>query len=183
MPQTLDQIPFTRMDGREATLADYAGSVVLIVNVASKCGLTPQYEALQTLYQDKRDQGLVVLAFPANNFGGQEPGSNDEIRDFCSTQFGVEFPLAQKVSVKGADIHPLYAALIDAQPNATANEPSALKAKLDEHGLGPERATDVMWNFEKFLVGRNGDVLARFAPDIPPADARVLAAIETALDA
>ncbi|MEN8821781.1 MAG: glutathione peroxidase [Abyssibacter sp.] len=183
MTQALDSISFTQMDGRDATLADYAGSVVLIVNVASQCGLTPQYEALQTLYQDKRDQGLVVLAFPANNFGGQEPGTNDEIKDFCSTQFGVEFPLAQKVSVKGGDIHPLFAALIDAQPTATANQPSALLAKLNEHGLGPERATDVMWNFEKFLIDRSGQVVARFAPDIPPADARLLSAIEAALDA
>ncbi|MEC9408158.1 MAG: glutathione peroxidase [Pseudomonadota bacterium] len=183
MTQALDSISFTQMDGRDATLADYSGSVVLIVNVASKCGLTPQYEALQTLYQDKRDKGLVVLAFPANNFGGQEPGTNDEIKDFCSTQFGVEFPLAQKVSVKGGDIHPLFAALIDAQPTATANQPSALLAKLNEHGLGPERATDVMWNFEKFLIDRSGQVVARFAPDIPPADARLLSAIEAALDA
>ena len=144
MPQTLDQIPFTHMDGREATLADYAGSVVLIVNVASKCGLTPQYEALQTLYQDKRDQGLIVLAFPANNFGGQEPGSNDEIRDFCSTQFGVEFPLAQKVSVKGADIHPLYAALLQVwtalrRPCALLNVVSTLLRPCGRRSDAPSR--------------------------------------------
>ncbi len=181
MSTDITSIPFTTMDGTQTTLADYTGSVVLIVNVASKCGLTPQYEALETLYEDKRDAGLVVLGFPANNFAGQEPGSNDEIVAFCKGTFGVQFPLAQKISVKGPDIHPLYAALTDAQPSATANEPSELMAKLDEHGLGPESPSDIAWNFEKFLIDRNGEVVARFAPDITPADERVLSAIDKAL--
>ncbi len=181
MSNNITAIPFTQMDGTQATLGDYAGSVVLIVNVASKCGLTPQYDALETLYEDKRGEGLVVLGFPANNFAGQEPGTNEEIVAFCKGRFGVQFPLAEKISGKGPDIHPLYSALIEAQPAATANDPSELMAKLDEHGLGPESASDVAWNFEKFLVNRSGEVVGRFAPDIPPEDDRVLSAINAAL--
>lgn len=181
MSKQLTQIPFTRMDGSDATLADYEGSVVLIVNVASACGLTPQYEGLEKLYEQKRDQGLVVIGFPANNFGAQEPGSNEEIVEFCTGKFGVQFPMAQKISVKDADIHPLYQALIAAQPKATPNPDGDLKEKLISYGLGPKNDTDVMWNFEKFLVNRKGEVVGRFAPDITPGDPRITAAIEAAL--
>lgn len=177
----LTQIPFTKMDGSQGTLADYNGSVVLIVNVASACGLTPQYEGLEKLYEEKRDQGFVVLGFPANNFGAQEPGTNEEIVEFCTGKFGVQFPMAQKISVKDADIHPLYSALIAAQPQATQNPESDLKARLISYGHGPKNDTDVMWNFEKFLVNRNGEVVGRFAPDLAPTSEAITKAVDTAL--
>jgi glutathione peroxidase len=181
MNNDLKQIAFKRMDGSDAKLADFEGSVVLIVNVASACGLTPQYEGLEKLYEQKREQGLVVLGFPANNFGAQEPGTNEEIAAFCTGTFGVQFPMAQKISVKGDDTHPLYAQMIAAQPTATQNPNSDLRAKLVSYGLGPANDTDVMWNFEKFLINRKGEVVGRFAPDITPADPRITAAIEAAL--
>ena len=181
MNSALAQIPFKRMDGSDATLSDYSGSVVLIVNVASACGLTPQYEALEKLYESHRARGLVVLGFPANNFAAQEPGSNEEIVEFCRGRFGVQFPLAQKISVTGTDAHPLYRQLIAARPNAVQNEKSQLRDILIAENLAPKNATDIMWNFEKFLVSRNGDVVARFAPDIAPDDARIVAAIEAEL--
>ncbi|MFA5495909.1 MAG: glutathione peroxidase [Porticoccaceae bacterium] len=177
----LTRIPYARMDGSTATLEDYSGAVVLIVNVASACGLTPQYEGLETLYENYRDKGLVVIGFPANDFAGQEPGSNEEIAEFCRGTYGVEFPVAQKISVAGEGRHPLYAALIDAWPHATLNPDGALRQRLESHSLGPENDTDVLWNFEKFLVGRDGQVVGRFAPDIAPLDDRIVAAIETAL--
>lgn len=177
----LTQISFKGMDGADAKLADYEGSVVLIVNVASACGLTPQYEGLEALYEQKREQGLVVLGFPANNFGAQEPGTNEEIVEFCTGKFGVKFPLAQKISVTGADIHPLYQQLVAAQPKAVQNTDSKLRATLESHNLGPKNDTDVMWNFEKFLINRQGEVVGRFAPDIAPADPRITAAIEAEL--
>ncbi|MET0379998.1 MAG: glutathione peroxidase [Spongiibacteraceae bacterium] len=177
----LTQISFKGMDGADAKLADYEGSVVLIVNVASACGLTPQYEGLEALYEQKREQGLVVLGFPANNFGAQEPGTNEEIVEFCTGKFGVKFPLAQKISVTGADIHPLYQQLVAAQPKAVQNTDSKLRATLESHNLGPKNDTDVMWNFEKFLINRQGEVVGRFAPDITPADPRITAAIEAEL--
>lgn len=177
----LTQISFKRMDGSNAKLADYEGSVVLIVNVASACGLTPQYEGLEALYEQKREQGLVVLGFPANNFGAQEPGTNEEIAAFCAGTFGVQFPMAQKVSVKGEDAHPLYQQLVAAQPQATSNPNGELRAKLESYGFGPTNDTDVMWNFEKFLISRRGEVVGRFAPDITPADSRITAAIEAEL--
>ena len=182
MTSNLAQIPFTRMDGSSATLGDYSDSVVLIVNVASACGLTPQYEGLEKLYEDYQDKGLVVLGFPANNFAGQEPGSNEEIAQFCRGTFGVQCPVVQKISVAGDDRHPLYAALIEARPKATTNADNALLQKLESHGLGPKNDTDIMWNFEKFLVGRGGDVIGRFAPDIAPQDERIVSAIEAALE-
>lgn len=181
MSAALDTIPFTRMDGTTATLGDYRGSAVLIVNVASACGLTPQYEGLEKLHESHGGKGLVVIGFPANNFAGQEPGSNEEIAAFCRGTFGVRFPLAQKISVAGDDRHPLYTALIAAQPVATANPDNALRQRLESHGLGPASDTDILWNFEKFLVDRAGRVVGRFAPDIAPEDPRILAAIESAL--
>lgn len=177
----LTQISFKGMDGSSAKLADYEGSVVLIVNVASACGLTPQYEGLESLYEQKREQGLVVLGFPANNFGAQEPGTNEEIVEFCTSKFGVKFPMAQKISVTGDDTHPLYQQLVAAQPSATQNANSELRAKLVSYGLGPKNDTDVMWNFEKFLINRQGEVVGRFAPDIAPADPRITSAIDAAL--
>lgn len=174
-------IPFLNIDGTENTLSAYQGQAVLVVNVASKCGLTKQYEALEALYERYREQGLVVLGFPANNFAGQEPGSNDEIAQFCTATFGVQFPMAAKISVSGSDTHPLYQALIESYPHAQRNNDSQLLKLLQEKGLAPATDTEIMWNFEKFLIGRDGQVLGRFAPDITPDDPRIVGAIETAL--
>jgi len=177
----ISAIPFKRIDGSPATLADFSGSAVLVVNVASKCGLTPQYEGLEKLYQDFRERGLVVLGFPANDFAGQEPGTNAEITAFCRGTYGVQFPLAEKISVTGEDIHPLYSALVAAHPETTGRAGSPLLERLKSYNLAPQNETAVMWNFEKFLLDRNGAVVARFSPDTAPDDPRLLAAIERAL--
>jgi glutathione peroxidase len=179
MPGLYD-IPVHRITGEGTSLADYRGKVLLIVNVASKCGLTKQYDALEKLYNRFKDSGLVVLGFPANNFAGQEPGSNEEIAAFCSSTFNVSFPLFQKISVVGADTHPLYEALIAAEPEAFATEPGVFRARLD--GYAPSNpAPGILWNFEKFLIDRNGNVVGRFSPDVTPDDPAVTAAVEAAL--
>jgi len=183
MHAEIDKIPFRLMDGREATLSDYRGQVLLLVNVASQCGLTPQYEGLERLFEEKRGAGLQVIGFPANDFGAQEPGSNDEIAQFCSMKFGVAFPLAQKISVKGEQQHPLYAALTAAQPVAQDPGQGTMRTKLEGYGFTQAAPADVLWNFEKFLVGRDGQVLARFNPDVAPDDPQLLGAIERALQA
>ena len=152
-----------------------------MVNVASKCGLTPQYEALEKLYEEQRDSGLEILGFPANNFGGQEPGSHEEIVEFCSSNYGVQFPLFEKISVKGDDQHPLYAKLIDAQPKAADKPGSDFKEKLAGYGITQDNETDVLWNFEKFLVNRNGEVVGRFSPDVTPEDDILKKAIDREL--
>ena len=167
------------IDGTDITLGQYRGDVLLIVNVASKCGLTPQYAALEKLYQDKRSQGLQVLGFPANNFGAQEPGSDAEISEFCSLNYDVHFPLFSKISVKGPDRHSLYANLTQAYPRATGDGP--FREKLKGYGIESGDPTDVLWNFEKFLVSRQGDVVARFAPDVTADDPRLLQAIDAEL--
>lgn len=176
---TLYDIPLTRIDGTAATLADYRGKVLLAVNVASKCGLTPQYEGLEALYQSKRDLGLEVLGFPANNFRGQEPGSNEEIREFCSTSYDVHFPLFSKISVTGEDQHPLYAQLTSLQRDSIGDGP--FRERLAGHGMAPANPLDVLWNFEKFLINRKGEVVARFAPDVTADDPRLVAAIDAEL--
>ncbi|MFM2477032.1 glutathione peroxidase [Celerinatantimonas sp. MCCC 1A17872] len=181
MSNAITQIPFNKIDGTPTSLEEFSGSVVLIVNVASKCGLTPQYEQLVELYHQYKDKGLVVLGFPANNFAAQEPGSNGEIATFCSATYGVDFPMAEKISVNGDDRHPLYQALIDAKPHALRNAGMSFEKRLKEKGLGVENETDVTWNFEKFLVSRDGEVIGRFAPDIVPTDERVTSEIEKAL--
>ena len=168
-----------RIDGSEITLAQYRGDVLLIVNVASKCGLTPQYAGLEKLYQDKQAQGLQVLGFPANDFGAQEPGSDAEISEFCSLNYDVRFPLFSKISVKGPERHSLYTNLIQAYPRATDDGP--FREKLKGYGIEASDPTDVLWNFEKFLVNRRGDVVARFAPDITADDPRLLQAIDAEL--
>lgn len=155
MPSPLYDIPVDRIDGSKTSLGDYAGRVLLVVNVASKCGLTPQYDGLEALYRTYKEKGLTVLGFPANNFMGQEPGTNAEIQEFCRLTYGVDFPMFAKISVKGEDRHPLYDAL-----------------------AGDE---DISWNFEKFLIGRDGKVAARFAPKTVPEDPGVIAAIEAEL--
>jgi glutathione peroxidase len=181
MSDALYDIPVRRIDGSKASLGDYKGKVMLIVNVASKCGLTPQYAELEKVYENYRDRGLVVLGFPANEFAGQEPGTNGEIQQFCQSKFGVQFPLFEKIVVKGEGQHPLYRQLIQEYPRATAKADSSLRKTLDSHGLGPKNDTDIMWNFEKFLVGRQGQVVARFAPDFSPQEPDVKSAIEAEL--
>jgi glutathione peroxidase len=179
MALALHDIPLKAIDGQDSSLAGYSGKVLLVVNVASKCGLTPQYSGLESLYQTKRAEGLEVLGFPANNFKGQEPGSDDEIASFCSTQYDVHFPLFSKISVLGEDQHPLYAALTEKQPVATGDGP--FREKLKGYGVNPENQADVLWNFEKFLISRDGDVVGRFAPDVAANDPRLVAAIDAEL--
>ncbi len=181
MSTNIQAIPLSRIDGTDTTLGAFDGRAVLVVNVASKCGLTPQYTALEKLYKTYAPRGLEIAAFPANNFGGQEPGTNEEIQDFCSTKYDVTFPMFSKISVKGADQHPLYKALIEAQPEAATPEGSGFKAKLAGYGIKFDNPTDVAWNFEKFLVDRHGTVIGRFSPDTTPDDPLLLAAIEKAL--
>jgi glutathione peroxidase len=176
MATSIYDIPLARIDGAQARLAEFRGKVLLMVNVASKCGLTPQYAGLESLYQDKRAAGLEVLGFPANNFGGQEPGSEAEIQQFCSTTYDVHFPMFQKISVVGAHQHPLYAQLTAAQPRAVGEGP--MRDRLQGYGIEAANPTDVLWNFEKFLVSRKGEVVARFAPDVTADDPRLLAALD-----
>jgi glutathione peroxidase len=150
------------IDGKDNPLSMYKGKVLLIVNVASKCGFTPQYKDLEAVYEKYKDQGLVVAGFPANNFGGQEPGTNEEIKQFCSRTYNVAFPIYAKVSVKGDDKTPLYQYLTD----KTAN---------------PTTGGEIKWNFTKFLVGKDGKVIARFEPMVKPDAPEVIKAIEAAL--
>jgi glutathione peroxidase len=179
MTVSLYDIPLRLIDGSISRLANYHGNVLLLVNVASKCGLTPQYTGLESLYQDKRAKGLQVLGFPANNFKGQEPGSDSEIANFCSTDYDVHFPLFSKISVLGEDQHPLYARLTIAQPTAIGDGP--FRERLEGYGVYSENPADVLWNFEKFLLSRNGEVVARFAPDVDADDPRLISAIDAEL--
>ena len=181
MATAIQDIPLTTLDGTPASLGDHAGKVLLVVNVASKCGLTPQYEGLEKLYREKKDAGLEVLGFPANNFNGQEPGSEAEIKQFCSLNFDVSFPLFAKISVAGADVHPLYQQLVAAQPVATGEGP--MREKLVGFGIEANPAPAVLWNFEKFLIGKDGSVVARFAPDTSADDEGLRKAIDAALAA
>ena len=176
----LQQIPVSTIDGKEATLGDYAGSVLLVVNVASKCGLTPQYEQLEALYENRRDEGFAVLGFPANNFGAQEPGTEAEIAEFCQTNYSVQFPMFSKISVVGEDQHPLYSALTTAVPQAEG-DPEAFRERLRGFGMTPNENPDVLWNFEKFLIGKDGNVARRFAPTMSPDDPTIAAAIDEEL--
>jgi glutathione peroxidase len=170
-------IPIDRIDGTPTSLAEHQGKVLLIVNVASKCGFTPQYAGLETLYEAHQDKGLVICGFPANDFAAQEPGSNDQIRAFCETSFGVKFPLYAKIVVTGEERHPLYSALVSSTPETTGDT-AELRKHLIEFGVTPTSPPEVLWNFEKFLVGRDGKVVKRFAPNIAPEDALLREAIE-----
>ena len=149
------------IDGKPAPLADYKGKVVLVVNVASQCGYTPQYTALEAIYEKYKDQGFVILGFPANNFGAQEPGTNEEIKTFCTRKYSVKFPMYAKISVKGDDQAPLYAYLTKE--------------------TGPGMTGDIKWNFTKFLVDRNGKVVQRFESAVTPDSKEVTGAIEKQL--
>jgi glutathione peroxidase len=182
MTSAVTGIPLQTIDGKPASLGDYAGKVALVVNVASKCGLTPQYEGLEALYRDYRDKGLVVLGFPANDFGAQEPGTNEEISNFCTTNFAVDFPMFAKITVVGPDKHPLYKALTNAQPDAQGDA-AGFRKRLEGYGMTPNPVPEVLWNFEKFLVGKDGEVIARFAPTTAPNDPALVGAIEAALAA
>ncbi|NGY04418.1 glutathione peroxidase [Solimonas terrae] len=179
MTQALYDIPLKRIDGSAGDLSAFRGKVLLVVNVASKCGLTPQYEGLEKLYQAQREKGLEVLGFPANNFKEQEPGSDTEISDFCTTKYDVHFPMFSKISVRGEDRHPLYGELTKAQPTAIGDGP--FRERLKGYGIDTGNPPDVLWNFEKFLIGRDGKVVARFAPDVAGDDPRLLDAVERAL--
>jgi len=176
---SLYDIPLKQIDGKATSLAHFRGKVLLAVNVASKCGLTPQYRGLEDLYQSRQAKGLEVLGFPANNFMGQEPGTDADISTFCSTQYDVHFPLFSKISVLGADQHPLYAQLTTAQPAAIGD--GAFRERLQTHGITAGKPADVLWNFEKFLINRKGNVVARFAPDVTADDPRLVAAIDAEL--
>ena len=175
----IQSIPLARIDGTPAQLADYDGKVLLIVNVASKCGLTPQYEGMEALYRAKSGDGLEILGFPANNFKGQEPGTEEEIAAFCSLTYDITFPMFSKVSVKGDDQHPLYKALTAARPDAAGAE--AFRKRMVDSGLGPEKPEDVLWNFEKFLVSRDGQVIGRYSPNMPVTDPVIAQDIDKAL--
>ena len=150
------------IDGKDVKLDAYKGKVLMIVNTASKCGYTPQYEGLQALYSKYKDKGFVVLGFPANNFLGQEPGTEKEIKEFCTLKYNVTFPMFSKISVKGTDQHPFYTFLTNKESD-------------------PGFDGDISWNFEKFVTDRNGKVIARFGPKTKPDDAKIVETIETAL--
>jgi glutathione peroxidase len=180
MASALYDIPLKTISGEDASLGDYQGKVLLVVNVASKCGLTPQYDGLEKLYERYRDQGLVVLGFPANDFASQEPGSNEEIADFCRTNFSVEFPIFSKIAVTGEDRHPLYKALTAAAPNNVVDG-AGFRERLKSAGLTPTQDPEILWNFEKFVLSRDGEVVARFAPDTAPDDPRIVEAVEAEL--
>lgn len=175
----LQDISVDSIENKPTTLGQFDGSVLLVVNVASKCGLTPQYERLEALYQRYSEQGLTVVGFPANNFGGQEPGSNDEIAEFCTTNYAVTFPLFSKISVVGDDQHPLYAELTSQAP--TADGKDDFRTALRGHGMTPTEDPDVLWNFEKFLVSRDGQVVGRYAPTVTPDDPALVQDIEVEL--
>jgi glutathione peroxidase len=174
-------IPVKSIDNHDTNLGEYQGKVLLVVNVASECGLTPQYEALQSVYDKYKEEGLVVLGFPANEFGAQEPGSNEQIQQFCQAKFNIKFPLFSKIVVKGEGQHPLYHYLTEVQPQAKESSDGTLKKTLEQYGLLSGGPKDIMWNFEKFLVDRNGEVVERFAPDIVPDDSVITTAIEAEL--
>ncbi len=173
MTASIRDIPFSRADGSATSLGEYTDKVLLIVNVASKCGFTRQYDGLEALYRSYRDQGLVVLGFPANDFGGQEPGTDGEIQEFCRLTYGVDFPVFAKIAVKGPYKHPLYQALIEAQPKAAFRADSTLLTRLTGKGAAPSPA-EVSWNFEKFLIDRQGNVVARYGSDTEPQDETIV---------
>jgi glutathione peroxidase len=162
--KTVYDFTLNTIDGQPAPLSTYKGKIVLLVNVASKCGYTPQYTALESIYEKYKDRGFVIVGIPANNFGAQEPGTNEEIKTFCSSKYHVTFPMMAKVSVKGSDITPLYQFLTDKSAH-------------------PQTGGEIGWNFTKFLVGPDGKVIARFDSKVTPDSPEVTSAIEKALSA
>lgn len=180
MTNKLYEIPVKTIEGEETNLSEYKDKVLLVVNVASKCGLTPQYEGLEKLYEKYRGRGFEILGFPANNFMEQEPGTNEEIKNFCSTNYNVQFPLFSKISVKGDDRHELYQYLTETKPETDVND-GDLEEKLKGYGSERSQPDEVLWNFEKFLIGKNGEIAARFAPDVTPEDERLRSKVEEEL--
>lgn len=162
--KTVYDFTLNTIDGQSAPLGSFKGKVVLLVNVASRCGYTPQYSALESIYEKYKDRGFVIVGIPANNFGSQEPGTNAEIKTFCKTKYSVTFPMMSKVSVKGDDITPLYQFLTDKAAN-------------------PQTGGEIQWNFTKFLIGPDGRVITRFEPAVTPDSPEVTGAIEKALNA
>ena len=181
MQQNILDTEVTTIDGEHTTLATYRGDVLLIVNVASKCGLTPQYEQLEALQKQWANEGFNVLGFPCNQFLGQEPGAEEEIKTFCSTTYGVTFPLFSKIDVNGEARHPLYQKLIMAAPTALAPADSGFYERMASKGRAPKEPGDILWNFEKFLIGRDGNVIQRFSPDMTPDDPILVAAVKQAV--
>ena len=182
---SLYEIPLTTLSDQPSSLASHRGQVLLIVNVASKCGFTPQYTGLESLYQSYKNRGLAVLGFPANEFASQEPGTNQEIAQFCSLDYPVSFPVFGKITVTGPQKHPLYRELIAECP-AREFDDNALRENLagylkSQNLPGPNDPPELLWNFEKFLIARDGRVLGRFASDVAPDDPRLVSAIEQAL--
>lgn len=183
MQNTILNTDVTTLDGEATTLERWKDQVLLVVNVASKCGLTPQYEQLEALQKQYQDRGFSVLGFPCNQFLGQEPGNAEEIKTFCSMTYGVTFPMFSKIDVNGDQRHPLYQKLVAAAPDATAPEGSGFYERMASKGRAPVQPGDILWNFEKFLIGRDGQVIARFSPDMTPDDGVLIAAIDQALAA
>ncbi len=181
MAENIYEIPVKTIDGKKTNLGEFKGEVLLVVNVASKCGLTPQYESLQKLYDEYHDKGFEVLGFPSNDFMGQEPGTEDEIKDFCSTKFNVQFPMFSKVGINGENRHPLYANMIESHPQTDVVNGNDLLDGLIKFGHKHLDETDVLWNFEKFLISKNGEVVARFAPDVTAEDERLTSKIDAEL--
>lgn len=177
---TIQDIPLTTITGESTSLGQYAGQVLLVVNVASKCGLTPQYAGLEALHSEKSGAGFQVLGFPANNFREQEPGTDEEIAEFCTATYAIDFPMFSKISVVGDDQHPLYAELTAAAPRATG-DPDAFREQLRGYQIDANDDPDVLWNFEKFLIARDGTVAGRFAPSVTPDDPILVGAIEAEL--
>ena len=180
MANKIYEIPVKTIDGEETNLGEYKDKVLLVVNVASKCGLTPQYEGLQKLYGEYKNKGFEVLGFPANNFMGQEPGTEEEIKEFCDANYSVEFPLFSKISAKGDDQHELYKYLTENKPDTDVND-GEFEEKLKGFGSERSKPSEVLWNFEKFLIGKNGEIAARFAPDVTAEDARLIEKVEAEL--
>ncbi len=181
MAASIYDIPVHKITDEDASLGEFQGKVLLVVNVASKCGLTPQYEGLEKLYEQYSERGLVVVGFPANDFKSQEPGTNEEIQSFCTLNYGVKFPMFGKIAVTGPEKHPLYAALIAAQAKAVSTGEKPFRETLRDYGIDTLPEPELLWNFEKFLVSRSGEVVDRFSPDTPPDAPALVAAIETEL--
>lgn len=179
----LYDFPIRKADQTGTTLGEYRGQVLLIVNVASKCGLTPQYEGLERLHERYQGRGLRVLGFPANEFASQEPGTDEQIQQFCKLNYGVGFPVFAKLVVKGPGQHPLYAYLTRAMPEPSRKGSPLRKAlRMTLHGNSfTGEAGEITWNFEKFLIGRDGEVAARFAPDVKPEDPWLIKVLEEEL--
>ncbi|MEB5971077.1 glutathione peroxidase [Pantoea dispersa] len=180
---SLYQTELVTLDGDKTTLAQFQGKVLLVVNVASKCGLTSQYEQLESLQKAWQDKAFSVLGFPCNQFLEQEPGTNEEIKTFCSTTYGVTFPMFDKTDVNGEQRHPLYRQLVAAQPEAERPAGSGFLERMESKGRAPKAPGDILWNFEKFLINKQGEVIARFSPDMTPDDPIILKRIEQALAA